>query len=407
MKSKNSFKKVLAKALLLFIFLGGINSYFQSATAQNRYRQVLSDTLANGVIHTHLKGVDDSLNIHLVKVNFLHPDIRIGSARAGQATFGREKTSTIAKINSVRNESVLVAINADFFDLKTGEIENNQVTDGRIVHGIHVTDSPHDVFDNVHSQFALTRNNEPHIDRFRLDGEIILQEANGSKLQIDRINSSTDSSELILYNSYSGLYSPAFDGKEGMSLSLQKIKLQSDTTYYLVQRKSLKGYQPIPPKGAVLVGFGEFFPKLQKFSDVGDTLKSILKFKPEVGQIKTLVGGWPRIVRDGKNIAKKADSLEGTFPRFSKVRHPRTGTGFSRDSTILFLITVDGRQESSTGMTLTEFADFMLSKGVYQGLNLDGGGSTTMVIKGKVVNSPSDTSGERPVGNALLIYVSK
>ena len=84
-------------------------------------------------------------------------------------------------------------------------------------------------------------------------------------------------------------------------------------------------------------------------------------------------------------------------------RHPRSGIGFSRDSTTLYLFAVDGRQESSAGMSLPEFARLMVSVGAYEGLNLDGGGSTTMVINGEIVNSPSDPTGERPIGNCLLL----
>jgi exopolysaccharide biosynthesis protein len=67
-------------------------------------------------------------------------------------------------------------------------------------------------------------------------------------------------------------------------------------------------------------------------------------------------------------------------------------------------VTVDGRQNNSAGMSLPEFAKLMVSLGIAQGLNLDGGGSTTMLINGEVVNSPSDPTGERPVGNCLLLY---
>jgi exopolysaccharide biosynthesis protein len=54
-------------------------------------------------------------------------------------------------------------------------------------------------------------------------------------------------------------------------------------------------------------------------------------------------------------------------------------------------------------MSLEEFADLMISEGIYQGLNLDGGGSTTMVIKNEIVNYPSDSTGEREVGNSLVL----
>ena len=54
-------------------------------------------------------------------------------------------------------------------------------------------------------------------------------------------------------------------------------------------------------------------------------------------------------------------------------------------------------------MSLFELAKYMLEWNVYQGINLDGGGSTTMVVGGNVVNLPSDVSGERSVGNALMV----
>ncbi|HKW49748.1 MAG TPA: phosphodiester glycosidase family protein, partial [Gemmatimonadaceae bacterium] len=75
----------------------------------------------------------------------------------------------------------------------------------------------------------------------------------------------------------------------------------------------------------------------------------------------------------------------------------------SRDSSRLYLVTVDGRSESSSGMSLAEFASVMQALGVAQGLNLDGGGSTTLVLRGRVVNQPSDSTGERKVGDALLV----
>ena len=64
---------------------------------------------------------------------------------------------------------------------------------------------------------------------------------------------------------------------------------------------------------------------------------------------------------------------------------------------------VDGRQKKRVGMNFEEMADFLLSLGVTNAINLDGVGSTTMVVKGKVVNSPSDKTGERPVANSILV----
>jgi exopolysaccharide biosynthesis protein len=67
------------------------------------------------------------------------------------------------------------------------------------------------------------------------------------------------------------------------------------------------------------------------------------------------------------------------------------------------MITVDGRSESSGGMSLYELADYILSLGATEAMNLDGGGSTTMFLDGKVVNTPSDKEGERKVGDAIVV----
>ena len=67
------------------------------------------------------------------------------------------------------------------------------------------------------------------------------------------------------------------------------------------------------------------------------------------------------------------------------------------------LVVVDGRRAWSVGMSLTELADQLLALGAFQAMNLDGGGSSTLWVRGTIVNYPSDPAGERPVGNALMI----
>jgi len=68
---------------------------------------------------------------------------------------------------------------------------------------------------------------------------------------------------------------------------------------------------------------------------------------------------------------------------------------------------VDGRRQDSVGMSLEELTDFMKALGASDALNLDGGGSTTLVVDGRVVNRPSDKEGERAVSNVLLLLGPK
>jgi exopolysaccharide biosynthesis protein len=83
-------------------------------------------------------------------------------------------------------------------------------------------------------------------------------------------------------------------------------------------------------------------------------------------------------------------------------RNPRTIAGVDAQGRTL-LVTADGRQTTSLGLSIKESADVARSLGMVNAINLDGGGSTTMVQGSQVVNSPSDAAGERPVGDALLV----
>ena len=120
------------------------------------------------------------------------------------------------------------------------------------------------------------------------------------------------------------------------------------------------------------------------------------------------VGGRPVIARDSV--------ISGDVDTFSQagganMRHPRTAVGIATGGRRLLLVAVDGRQAPySDGMTLRELATLMLALGAREALNLDGGGSTALVVAERdsarglrVANHPSDAAGERPVGNALAI----
>jgi exopolysaccharide biosynthesis protein len=82
-------------------------------------------------------------------------------------------------------------------------------------------------------------------------------------------------------------------------------------------------------------------------------------------------------------------------------RHPRTALGWNDEH--FFLVVVDGRQEAlSVGMTYRELAALMRRLGCTHAMNLDGGGSSTLWLGGRIMNSPSDGR-ERPVANSLIV----
>jgi len=125
--------------------------------------------------------------------------------------------------------------------------------------------------------------------------------------------------------------------------------------------------------------------------------KKALKLTPDLNVIAGGVG----LVRNGKvKITAKADGHDSV--NMILRRHPRTLLGVTKNGSLI-LATIDGRQPGITvGANFHEAAQFMRWLGARQAINLDGGGSTTMVVGDKVVNHPSDGV-ERGVGDALLV----
>ena len=112
-----------------------------------------------------------------------------------------------------------------------------------------------------------------------------------------------------------------------------------------------------------------------------------------------IVGAGPRLVENG---AVHVTAAEEQFPGDIRYgRAPRSAVGVTKTGRIVFAV-VDGRQEDSHGLTLTEFAQLLVKFGVQNAINLDGGGSSALYADGDVVNSPSDGQ-ERAVGSALIL----
>ena len=274
------------------------------------------------------------------------------------------------------------------------------ISEGNFVKAVKFTDSPFNPF--VNTQFAVTYDNKLVMDQFVFSGQLILPD--GTIETINRINSLPDSNSISLYNSIQGDCTPLAREKWFVSeIYLAPIEISSDTFICVAKDSFHIGGEMNILKDFILSANNKYARYLEREISIRDTLKLILNFNPRISNIQSLVGGWPRLVKDGVNVIRLDNYSKGVIPRFSNNRHPRTGIGFSKDSSTVYFITVDGRQRASRGMTLEEFADLMIEEEIYQGLNLDGGGSTTMVINNKVVNNPSDQIGERKVGNCLMI----
>ncbi|MFD2352767.1 phosphodiester glycosidase family protein [Nonomuraea ferruginea] len=161
------------------------------------------------------------------------------------------------------------------------------------------------------------------------------------------------------------------------------------------------GEGPIPAGTSILLGRDAGAAALAGLK-AGDKVE--VAYRPKAsdgGDVKAAVGGNWVLVKDGKAQNSTDQSA-----------HPRTAVGFSADGKKMYLLTVDGRQADSRGVTLNELAAMMVELGAADALNLDGGGSSTMLAREpgqaapQVENSPSD-GGERHVPNGLALYAPR
>lgn len=353
-----------------------------------------STPVGPGVIHHHEFREGGPWHLHVLEIDLSNEWIVLETVKAGDRITGYGRTSSMASDNDAEEHRVVGAVNGDFY------------ASGGIPIGTQVIGGlPLKMPAGNRSVFGIGLEGEPFFEVIDFQGGLLTSD--GYTKQIQGINETRDDDELIVYNRFQG--SSTGTNYWGVEVTVEPLDGQTaanDTFRVMVTAKDSimdpgHGDNDIPRDGWVLSGHGIAADFLEEQVFAGDTLSIYLGFPPATMPIAELIGGGPRIIRNG---AESVESVtEGFGASFASDRHPRTAVGFSQDSTTAYFFAVDGRQTGySVGMSLYELAGYMLEWGVWEGINLDGGGSTTMVVRGQVVNSPSDASGERTVANALL-----
>jgi hypothetical protein len=167
----------------------------------------------------------------------------------------------------------------------------------------------------------------------------------------------------------------------------------------------------------VLQAIGDEVAWLREAAQVGRTLRVNTEVRDSRGTRVPLergdfmVNGGPMLVdrgaiaidadRDG--LVRHEPGVDNFFFGWVCQRNPRTMAGVDAQGRVI-LVAADGRQAGhSAGLSILEAAKVMQALGAVTAMNLDGGGSTTMLLEGQVVNRPSDPSGERADGDTVLV----
>jgi exopolysaccharide biosynthesis protein len=333
--------------------------------------------------------VDHKLGSDPVKINLLRLDpakVRVDVQHAMDAAIGTEKTSSIAA-----RHGAVAAINAGFFRLDTsifaGDAAGTLMIDGQLLS------------ESRDSRSALLINNAGPVTRFKMDGLDLWANFHMGPYvyPLNGINRERRNNELVAYT-------PEFG----------RSTLTSGGTEYILRRGrivkiNLHGSSLIPADGFVLSAGdnwkGDPFRRLRVGRSGRLVQRRGLGRDADGFRAEDITNGVSQLVRSQKIHLTWEN--ERSNKAFADTRHPRTAVATMKDGTFL-MATIDGRQPGvSVGMTLQELAEYLLSLGAVDAMNLDGGGSTTMYLDGKVVNTPSDREGERKVGDAIIVTLRK
>lgn len=226
------------------------------------------------------------------------------------------------------------------------------------------------------------------IDQVDYQGTAMLPE--NIPVAISGVNYQRPDNELILYNRHYGqTTSTGNSGAEYTIIADTVVSIQN-------------GNSAIPTNGVVLSAHGTAAKKLAHVN-VGDRIHINQTLGKQWDETVHALGAGPMLVKDGSIYL--TTKIEEFGADVAGGRAPRTAIGVKPDGKIL-LVVVDGRQSRSVGFSLLELAILMQELGAVQAMNLDGGGSSEIIVNQKVMNKPSDGR-ERQVGSGLLVVPHK
>ena len=280
----------------------------------------------------------------------------------------------------VKEQMAFAGINANYFDVKIGNPIGTLITNGTWITG--------PVYDRV--AIGFSEDNMVFIDQVMLLGSATAYRGFRRKpramIEIDGLNTA-----LNLYNKV-GLFTKNWD---------EEIELPKGKVALVVRNDLVKKIEDetieIPEDGYIIAGNKKFFDEIKK----KDRLKIEWKSDPDWSEVKEAVSGGPYLIMAG-DVYVDDHSQRFKFA-VRETFAPRSAVGIGKNGN-LYLIAVDGRKPNySAGLTLNELAELLKKLDLKEAINLDGGGSTTLVADGGIINTLSERH-ERKISNALLIF---
>ncbi|SLK06960.1 MULTISPECIES: stalk domain-containing protein [unclassified Paenibacillus] len=340
----------------------------------------------------------------VIQVDLQNPYVKLDvmTGKGGNLN-SKQSTGGMAKENGA-----VAAVNGDYFNV-SGELApiGGQVSDGVLV------STPSE----LSGMYALTvtKDGKPMIDEYSFDGTVKADD--GSTFALRGINKEdyTVESSSVKYSHANSMYiyTPAWTSTKrpnDPSTTPTEVLVQNGVITQISDKKALN--MTVPADGYILRAHGTAATWIMTHLAVGQTLNADYKLKAKTtgetvdpSNLQMMIGGHTILVNDGKAATFSRDIAASGIGGI----RARTAVGYSQDGRYVYIIAAE-KNSNSSGLSLTELQSFMTSIGVWKGMNLDGGGSTTMVTRplgeetaGLTFNTEYGTE-QRQVVNTLGVF---
>lgn len=325
--------------------------------------------IEDGVVYVSLVKY---INSRRIKINVAEVNRNLNENIEISPLMGANKSHKKAKINNIAiQNNVLVAVNGTYFKQDTGTPLGALVIDNEIISGPIYERVGMGISDKGFKTSKIT-----------FSGEIKNKIAT---VKITNINQPRMMySEVLMYNQNWGETSGAAK-KNSSHIAVVNNKIIAKSDYPLY----------IPDNGYVISAPKEVLSDFK----LGDKVAINYNLNPSWEDTSHIISGGPYLLKDGDVFidatSQKLNSITG--------RNPRTAIGYTKDN-VMLMVTVDGRKEGLSGVTLKELASIMKDLGCYEAINLDGGSSTVMYVDGNVYTG-SNVRNSTAISNALAVRV--
>lgn len=390
LRNKRGSKRLATITAIVIILMASMALSSYGADSIVIHEKTEKQIITNGVTLENIIKftVDGWYNFNILRVDLSNKFLSV-DALTNRESVG--KTASTNKLAAQRD--AVAAVNASFFS-PTGS--GNAYPVGTVIQSSDILCAYSGVnrYSNSMASFSISNLNKVTLDYWKVDMNLSSQ--SGARVGVEQYNTANKDyySDINVFDRKWS--STAIGATDDMPDIFQMVVVNGIITQFLDRQPAAM----IPENGFVTVTRSSGAKKLREAFSVGDRIKLNIGSSPDWAKLKMSVSGSSILIKDGV-IPEKFSFA----PADIVAKSPKTAIGSSKDGNTLYMVTVDGRQTASIGLTLNDMALFMQSIGAYNAVNMDGGGSTTIAARPvgstdvKVMNRPSDgTTRNVPVG---------